>query len=39
VLDHCGGPIGIGSYADRREEILSGMEASIPEIAKCRTSW
>ena len=22
VLDHCGGPIGIGSYANRREEIL-----------------
>jgi predicted TIM-barrel fold metal-dependent hydrolase len=35
VLDHCGGPIGIGSYANRREEIFAGWKASIREIAKC----
>jgi len=35
VLDHCGAPIGIGSYANRREEILAGWKASIREIAKC----
>src|SRR6202166_1118698 len=35
VLDHCGGPIGIGSYANRRDEIFSGWKASILEIAKC----
>jgi predicted TIM-barrel fold metal-dependent hydrolase len=35
VLDHCGGPIGIGSYANRREEIFSIWKASIREIAKC----
>jgi predicted TIM-barrel fold metal-dependent hydrolase len=35
VLDHCGGPIGIGSYANRREEIFAGWKASIQEIAKC----
>ena len=35
VLDHCGGPIGIGSYAGRREEILPIWKASIQEIAKC----
>src|ERR1700731_542726 len=35
VLDHCGGPIGIGSYANRREEIFSIWKASIQEIAKC----
>ncbi|HEV7635952.1 MAG TPA: amidohydrolase family protein [Bradyrhizobium sp.] len=35
VLDHCGGPLGIGSYANRREEILPVWKASIAEIAKC----
>src|SRR5882757_6010773 len=35
VLDHCGGPVGIGSYANRREEIFAGWRASIQEIAKC----
>jgi predicted TIM-barrel fold metal-dependent hydrolase len=36
VLDHCGGPIGIGSYVGRREEIFSVWKASIEEIAKCQ---
>src|SRR5258707_12005345 len=35
VLDHCGGPIGIGSYANPREEIFPGWKASIREIAQC----
>jgi len=35
VLDHCGGPIGIGSYANRRDEIFPVWKASIREIAKC----
>ena len=35
VLDHCGGPAGIGSYANRREEIFASWKASIREIAKC----
>jgi predicted TIM-barrel fold metal-dependent hydrolase len=35
VLDHCGGPLGIGSYANRREEIFPIWKASIQEIAKC----
>jgi len=35
VLDHCGGPAGIGSYANRREEIFPVWKASIREIAKC----
>src|SRR5437763_13665563 len=35
VLDHCGGPIGLGSYAGRRDEIFSGWKASIQEIAAC----
>jgi predicted TIM-barrel fold metal-dependent hydrolase len=36
VLDHCGGPVGIGRYASRRDEIFSVWKASILEIAKCR---
>src|SRR3954462_11588819 len=35
VLDHCGGPIGVGSYGKRREEVFTGWKASILDIAKC----
>ena len=35
VLDHCGGPIGIGGYANRRDEIFATWKASINEIARC----
>src|SRR6266446_5708282 len=35
LLDHCGGPIGIGSYANRRDEIFPAWKASIREIARC----
>ena len=35
MLDHCGGPAGIGSYAGRREEIFAGWKASIQQIARC----
>lgn len=35
VLDHCGGPIGVGSYAGRREEIFGDWKASIRGIARC----
>jgi predicted TIM-barrel fold metal-dependent hydrolase len=33
VLDHCGGPIGLGSY--RRDGIFPGWKKSIREIAAC----
>jgi predicted TIM-barrel fold metal-dependent hydrolase len=35
VLDHCGGPIGVGSYAGHREEIFADWKAAIEDIAKC----
>jgi len=35
VLDHCGGPVGLGSYANRREEVFAGWRKSILDIAKC----
>jgi predicted TIM-barrel fold metal-dependent hydrolase len=34
-LDHCGGPVGIGTYANRRDEIFPIWKASIMEAAKC----
>jgi predicted TIM-barrel fold metal-dependent hydrolase len=35
VLDHCGGPIGLGSYATRCDEVFSEWKASIQDIAAC----
>jgi len=35
MLDHCGGPIGIGRFAGRREETFPAWKASIQEVAKC----
>ena len=35
VLDHVGGPIGIGSYAGKREEVLVEWSAAIRELARC----
>jgi predicted TIM-barrel fold metal-dependent hydrolase len=35
VLDHCGGPLGLGRFADRREETFAVWKASIQQIAQC----
>lgn len=35
VLDHCGGPVGLGRFANRREETFAVWKASIHEIARC----
>jgi predicted TIM-barrel fold metal-dependent hydrolase len=35
VLDHCGGPVGLGRFAGRREETFPLWKASIQEVAKC----
>ncbi|MEO6841524.1 MAG: amidohydrolase family protein [Bradyrhizobium sp.] len=35
VLDHCGGPIGLGRFAGRREETFPAWKASIQQVAKC----
>ena len=35
VLDHCGGPLGSGAYAGRREEIFPGWAAAIKGLAQC----
>jgi predicted TIM-barrel fold metal-dependent hydrolase len=36
VLNHCGGPIGIGAYAGERKEIFPGWAASIKALAACQ---
>ena len=35
VLDHVGGPLGIGPYEGRRDEIFPGWRASIQALAGC----
>lgn len=35
VLDHLGGPLGIGPYAGRREEVLTDWRASMTDVAAC----
>src|SRR5688500_11062098 len=36
IMDHCGGPVGLGIYANRRDEIFRTWKASILDIAKCQ---
>ena len=35
VLDHVGGPLGIGGYAGRRDEVFAQWRASIRQLAAC----
>src|SRR6185312_8006461 len=35
VVGHCGGPLGYGRYAGRRDEVFAQWKASIAELAKC----
>jgi predicted TIM-barrel fold metal-dependent hydrolase len=35
MLDHCGGPVGRGRYANRRQETFAEWRASIKAIAQC----
>jgi predicted TIM-barrel fold metal-dependent hydrolase len=35
ILDHVGGPLGIGPYAGKREEVYAAWSKSIIEIARC----
>lgn len=39
VLDHVGGPLGLGAYADRRQEIFEVWHASIRKLADCPNVW
>jgi predicted TIM-barrel fold metal-dependent hydrolase len=35
ILDHCGGPVGLGRFAGKRDETFAAWKASIQEVAKC----
>lgn len=35
VMDHLGGPLGIGPYRDRRDEVLKQWRAAIRDLATC----
>jgi len=35
VLDHCGGPLGLGYYASRKDEVFSVWSRDIRELGKC----
>ena len=35
VLDHFGGPLGIGPYAGKRAEIFSQWRSDVAELARC----
>ena len=35
VLDHFGGPLGIGPYAGKRAEILRGWKTTLADLARC----
>jgi L-fuconolactonase len=39
VLNHVGGPVGIGPYAGRRDEIFQSWSRSIKELAACPNVW
>jgi len=36
VMGHCGGPLGYGAYAGRRDEVFANWQASVTELAKCQ---
>jgi predicted TIM-barrel fold metal-dependent hydrolase len=35
ILDHCGGPVGLGRFAGRRDETFAAWKAAIQDVAKC----
>ena len=35
IFNHLGGPIGIGSYAGRRDEVFAAWKPTVAELAKC----
>ncbi len=36
ILDHVGGPLGIGPFEDKRDEVFDAWRRSISELARCR---
>jgi predicted TIM-barrel fold metal-dependent hydrolase len=36
IFNHLGGPIGVGSYAGRRDEVFAAWKPAVAELAKCQ---
>ena len=36
ILNHVGGPLGIGPYADKKQETFAAWTAGIAELGKCQ---
>ena len=39
VLDHVGGPLGIGPYAGKRDEVFAGWSRDVRELAACPNAY
>ena len=39
ILDHFGGPLGIGPYANRADEVFSQWQSDITELSKCENVY
>jgi len=39
VLDHVGGPLGIGPYAGKHDEVFANWARDVRELAKCPNVW
>src|ERR1700710_339787 len=35
IVGHCGGPLGYGRYAGKRDEVFADWKRSVTELAKC----
>ena len=35
IVGHCGGPLGYGAYAGKKDEVFSGWKTNITELARC----
>jgi predicted TIM-barrel fold metal-dependent hydrolase len=35
ILNHCGGPLGIGPYASKKDAVFANWKADMAELAKC----
>lgn len=35
IVGHCGGPLGYGAYAGKKDEVFASWKASIAELARC----
>jgi L-fuconolactonase len=36
IVGHCGGPLGYGRYAGKRDEVFADWKSSVTELAKCQ---